>query len=171
MFGFSPDSVTAAATVGLVAATVALVLATVILARVALDQFRDNRRSLIETNTLRACEKYFSDPTILACARKLYDNSGGGRHYDRANLGIYQFELQNLLNYLESIALGVRRGIFDEALVQDHMRNTIEKTVDRVIPAHVSAEDAARGSPHLLWLRARWNAPPQTALWFRRQPR
>jgi hypothetical protein len=109
----------------------------------------------IEANTLRACEKYFSNLVIHAATRKVFAGTYNGTKYDKATFK-FQHELITVLNYLNGIGTGVEEGIFSGEIVKDHMPNTITKVVDVIIPALV---DRPGDFQALINLRNNWTMP------------
>jgi hypothetical protein len=88
----------------------------------------------IEANTLRACERYFSNPVIYQATRAVYTTAVNGTKYDKAAMQACEHELITVLNYLNALAVGVDEGIYSGDIIKDHLPNTIVKVVDTLIP-------------------------------------
>jgi hypothetical protein len=78
--------------------------------------------------TLKACEKYDTDPVLDNALQKL-------REWRSAQEGPkdpkkYTLEARTLSNYFEGIALGVAQGFYDERVVRDHLQDIMEDHVE-----------------------------------------
>ena len=86
----------------------------------------------VETNTIRACERYTSDVVIYEATKRIWNSSKGGTVYSFPEVN--EHDLITVLNYLDGIAVGVKQGVFSKAIVQDHLGATYIKIADLVIP-------------------------------------
>jgi len=69
------------------------------------DARADSR--LIESNTLRACERYYSDPVISEATRRIWVASNNGTDY--TNAAIDSHDRIITLNCLDGIAVSIRQ--------------------------------------------------------------
>ncbi len=65
-------------------------------------------------------------------------------------------ELRAILNYLDSLAVGVAQGVYIEQIVRDNLELVIEKAVDNFCIEDFKSELNLDGFSHLLELRRRW---------------
>lgn len=119
-------------------ATVALVVATLVLAWVAYVQLKAAREEASAvheearaTRTLAVCDRYDLDPVLDGACRRLTNafENGGLKLYPEQ----YQSDLRCLFNYLESIAIGIERGLYSRDVVQDMMEPIFQGYVERYI--------------------------------------
>jgi hypothetical protein len=110
-----PDSKmdwTALGTMGLFLATAALTIATFYLAKTASAELADTRRDnqiareehRVE-RTVDVCVRYETDVTLVGSVRKLYEDQSKGI----ASPKDFASDINMLLNYLDTIALGLRK--------------------------------------------------------------
>lgn len=172
VLGFPAESVTAVATLLLVGATAALAVVTFLLFWIAQRQLplltnqiklareaesaADDRQ--IETNTLQACARYTGDPVVHAATQRIWRASEEGREYRKNRDKIDQHDLITVLNYLDTIAVGIKQGVYSEPMVKANMSNTFEKVVDRVIPEAVDGGFAGYENIRSLW--DKWRPEP-----------
>jgi hypothetical protein len=98
--------------------TLALAIVTCLLAGFAWLQVRSARDEAKRSRTLATCEKYDLDPFLDKNLRTLRD-----AHDDdsfRRDPTPYRSEVLTVLNYFESIAIGVQRDLYDVAIIRDH---------------------------------------------------
>jgi hypothetical protein len=153
-------------------ATGALVVATLILAWVAYVQLaaaREEARAAHEetrdTRTLAVCDRYDLDPALDTACRRLrraYDNGDLKRYPER-----YQFDLHSLFNYLESVAIGIDRALYNDDIVRDMMepifRGYVEEYILSGLAGWVDPTDGGEEYYHRLRnLCRRWAASPLT---------
>lgn len=177
VLGFPAESVTAVATLILALVTAALVIATILLFIVARGQLpllsaqlkvladqvelgrkadAESQRRYHETSTLQACARYTGDPVVHAAAQSIWNASNGGKDY-KGNLDkLNKHDLITTLNYLDSIAVGVKQGVYSENIIKDHMKNTYEKVVDVIIPEALEGDFTDYEA--ILELRNRWRS-------------
>ena len=111
-------------------------------------------RRYIEGNTLAACARYTGDIVVHGAAKRVWQSSDGGTDYRTGQIDIH--DLITTLNYLDSIATGVKQGVFSAGIVQDHMGSTFEKVVDVIIPHALNGDFT--GYEASKWLRESWRA-------------
>jgi hypothetical protein len=119
-------------------ATVALVVATVGLAWVAYVQLaaaREEAKAVHEearaTRTLAVCDRYDLDPVLDGVCRRLAkaNENGDLKLYPER----YRLDFASLFNYLESIAIGIERGLYNGDVVRDMMEPIFQGYVDQYI--------------------------------------
>jgi hypothetical protein len=74
--------------------------------------------------TLKACEKYDSDPVLDVAIKTLRNARNSGALISQPQH--YTLEATSILNYLEGIAIGVRQGFYNEKIVKDHLEQIIK---------------------------------------------
>jgi hypothetical protein len=178
VMGFPAETVTAVGTILLTLATIALAVPTIFLALAAwrqlpllVTQIKDAQSATkdeaerdraarkaeewrhIEANTLRACERYFSNPVIVAASKKVFEASENGTKYSKEKFGLAEHDLLTVLNFLNGLGVGVEEGIFSGDIIKDHMPNTVVKVVDTIIPALI---DQPAKFQALMNLRDNW---------------
>lgn len=132
------------------------------------------RREAKINRTLAACDRYDCDPVLDATCRRLAEARESGDL--AANPQKYRLDLYSILNYLESIAIGVRRGLYHHEVVKDYMRPIIvgcheeyilSGLVLRALPATpvAGAGDPSDDFDKMIELVAKWSRPPP---WYKR---
>jgi hypothetical protein len=112
----------------------------------------------IESNTLHACEAYYSNSVLYTATKSVFEGSSKGTKYSKEDLPSYQHDLLMTINYLNGIATGVAEGVLSGDIVKDNLENTITKVVDVIIPALI---DRPENFKFLIKLRREWeNAVP-----------
>ncbi len=145
-------------TVVLGVATVLLFLATAALVAVAWSQLRAERIRRLETETLRVCNVYDTDPILAAACRRIWDASDGGRNYTN-NPKIDKHDVITVANYLDGIAIGVLQHLYSDRIACDHLGNVIKKFVDIILPQTV---DNLEGYEALIRVSRDWHKPAPT---------
>jgi hypothetical protein len=142
IFGVPADSITAVGTAILAVATIALAVFALKQLSALIEQLKLAREAdaradsrLIESNTLRACERYYSDPVISEATRRIWVASNNGTDYTKA--AIDSHDLIITLNYLDGIAVGIKQHVYSAPIVKDHMQSTYIKIIDVIRPAVV----------------------------------
>ncbi len=85
------------------------------------------RRSQKNWQTLKACEKYDTDPILTESLKILRDARNSGDL--RVNPEKYTLEMITILNYLDGIMIGIEQRFYDEDVVHDHLKPIIEDHV------------------------------------------
>jgi hypothetical protein len=80
------------------------------------------RESKLE-RTLAACSRYESDAVIERCVRNLR-TARRHRTFDDAPLEFQQDAIV-VLNYLDTLAIGIRQKLYNERLAKDHTKEII----------------------------------------------
>jgi hypothetical protein len=84
---------------------------------------RQNRR----WRTLEACNCYHLDPSLRESLRKLREARDGGTL--AGNERAFRVEIVTVLNYLDSIAIGIYQGLYLEGLARDHIQPMVNAHV------------------------------------------
>jgi hypothetical protein len=128
---FLPDAKldwTAIATIGLLLATAALTAATIYLAKTASAELaetrRDNQLAREENKierTVAVCVRYESDATLVSSVRRLYDRQKEAI----ASPKDFATHINMVLNYLDTIAIGLEEEIYEERRTRKFMENIL----------------------------------------------
>lgn len=119
-------------------------IATAILVAVAYVQISAARGEAQISRTLAACERYDLDPLLDQICRTLADaRDDGSLEKDPRK---YRIEIFSILNYLESIAIGVDRGLYDNSVVYDLMEPIMKGYVEEYLDTGL-AQRAERDPP------------------------
>jgi hypothetical protein len=96
-----------------------------------------HRREAQITRTLAACEKYDLDPVLDAICRRLAAARDSGDL--QINPRSYRVDIYSVLNYLESLEIGVERGLYCGEVVRDHMDTIFVGYVEEYIKSGLVA--------------------------------
>jgi hypothetical protein len=122
-----------------IAAVSGIVTALAAVAAVAIAYFQlgailDERRLQDDRDqkwqTISVCQRYFTDPTLVIAKRKIFkarSKVGEGKISDQPS--IRQCAIF-IVNFLDSIAIGVRQGAYSKSIVKDNLGSVM---VDAVI--------------------------------------
>lgn len=78
--------------------------------------------------TVKACDRYSSDPILHEVARRVWEASAKGTDYtDTDRIEVH--DVMIMMNYLEVLAIGVRQGLYVEAIVRDFHEGIVDKMV------------------------------------------
>jgi len=108
--------------------------------------------------TLAACSRYESDATVERCVRALRHALATGGDY-KENPTKYQHEAIIILNFLDTIAIGIDQGVYEDLLARDHMKAIVKKWIELLLEPtkakdlEIPADDYK--CLHDLW--SRWN--------------
>jgi hypothetical protein len=106
-----------------------------------------------EWETLKACERYNTDPVLEKATMRLWYASNGTTDYKLP--GVQQRDIHILLNYLDGIAVGVGQGLYIETLVKDHLGpvfdHAVVEIVEKTLKDRVGIE--AMSALHAQWFR------------------
>lgn len=119
------------------------------------EALEKERERLRETETLRNCCSFDTDPIIVGACRRVWRASENGKHYSPDKVA--EHDVIIMCNYLDGLAIGVREGNFDEKIVRAHLGQMITKAVDTIIPAVF--KDDTSGYEALHELRERFRGP------------
>ncbi|HKS87724.1 MAG TPA: DUF4760 domain-containing protein [Pseudolabrys sp.] len=117
--GIGPEGWTAIGTMSLAALTIFIAIFGYYQLTSARDESRHNR-------TLEAVERYEFDPILDSCLRRL-------AMARRNNYFPQRIDMVTVLNYLESLAIGIEQGVYEEQLAKEHMRYILVKTYERYL--------------------------------------
>jgi hypothetical protein len=154
--------------------TFALAAATAVLVGVGVFQIRSAREETKKSRTLEACDRYDRDAVLYNCLKRLANAKASGEL--TAAPTKFRPEVSTLLNYLDSLAVGIAQGLYIEELARDHVEPILKRHVDQFLGQ--GAPDVGLDRVNyacLTELRAKWaNATPrfrdnQFRLWRRRQ--
>jgi hypothetical protein len=111
--------------------TFGIAAATVLLAAVAGYQISEARRETRTNRTMQIVGRYDECPVMEQTLRNL---AGARDKGDLAsNVTTYRLDIVSLLNYLETIAMGTKQGLYINELIQDYMEPIIGFHVNEVI--------------------------------------
>ena len=94
-------------------------IGTVATALVAWYQIGALKRQQQGWETLKACDRYDTDPVIDAALNKLRDHRNSGTL--ASNPMAVRLEITTVLNYLDGVATGIAQGLYDERIARDHL--------------------------------------------------
>jgi hypothetical protein len=131
---------------------------TIALFGMAWYQIREVRRENRIERTLTACSRYESDATVEQCVRTLRKAFSAGS--SDTEICRYQHEAIIVLNFLDTIAIGIDQDVYDDRLARDHMKSIVKKWNDLLLinPINLAAlaiEKDDFKSLSCLW--GRWN--------------
>jgi hypothetical protein len=117
-------------------AAVVTALATVALAWLGIrklyqlnKQLQDQRNSEKKWRTVDACEKYTANSIIHNASVKVWSESKNGTDYTTSYFYELQHEVVAIFDYLDSLAIGVEQGIYEEKIIKDNLEDIIKKAV------------------------------------------
>lgn len=106
--------------------TLILAAVTLFLGLVGLQQIAAAREEARSNRTLTVVDRYDFDPILDGCLKRL-------RAAREAKTPPIRGDVVTLLNYLESIAIGINKGIYDEDLAAEHMKYIVVETYKRYL--------------------------------------
>jgi len=139
--------------------TWALVLATAVLAGVALWQILEIRSENKKQRTLTACSMYDYDPVIFAARHELRSALEASNLTGSAQHRGY---IITILNYLDGIAIGLDRHLYDEKIARDHVRTIVFENCELYFKDEYFPKDPPpiwRDYLQLTLLMERWELP------------
>jgi hypothetical protein len=117
--------------------TVALTLATVGLAAVAWYQIAAARTEAISaraeakrTRTLEVVSRYDHDPVLDRALRRMARARDSRQLFD--NTRLYRTDIVAIMNYFESIAIGLQQDIYIAEMVRDYMESIVRSHIDEI---------------------------------------
>ena len=127
------------------------------LLRMRLETDRENQK---QWATVTACERYDTEVSLYLMKRRIR------RYWDESSQTYREPEkirrdVINLLNCLDSIAIGIKQKIYIEHIARDHLENIIEEAVGRFIytkPRGCFCDED--NYPCLIWLYKEWFPAP-----------
>jgi hypothetical protein len=137
--------------------TFGIALATLILAAVAGYQISEARRESRTNRTMEIVGRYEECPVLERAIRRM------ARARDKGDLAsnvmAYRLDIVALLNYLETIAMGTKQGLYIKELVEDYMepiiRFHIEETMQLDLLKGLQAEP--KDFQHVFQLKKSWD--------------
>jgi hypothetical protein len=105
-------------------ATAALAAITFLLVAVGTWQALAIRKESRLERTLVACNRYEADVVVERCVRRLRSARTNERF--AADPKAYQHDVIMVLNYLDTIAIGVQQRLYDENLAYDHTSTIVQ---------------------------------------------
>lgn len=100
-------------------------------ATIAWRQIHLLRRDQKNWETLKACEKYDTDPVLMAALQILRDARNSGELTSKPKT--YSLEMITILNYFEGIVIGIEQRFYNEDIVYDHLKPIIEDHVSEFL--------------------------------------
>jgi hypothetical protein len=153
-------------------ATIALALATIGVAWVAGYQIAAARTEAAaaraeakKTRTLEIVSKYDHDPVLDRALRRMARARDAKLFY--VNVHDYRMDLFAVLNYLETIAIGLQQGLFIEAMVRDFMEPIVKSHINEVMREKLFEKLGADPDDfgHICALNESWK--PKSAMHFK----
>lgn len=148
---------------GLITAVAAVVVAIVAVRQLPLlvqqlknaeEHRQTERKHQKEELTLSVCTLYNIDPTLHQIKRRIYEARGKGDKWEFRDIPSIRREIENLLNYLDVIAIGVHQKIYLTEIVYDNLFIVVEHAVSRFLLTDPENKFANKAHfPHLLALR------------------
>ncbi|HEV2629434.1 MAG TPA: hypothetical protein VGV41_12410 [Pseudolabrys sp.] len=141
--------------------TFVLAAATVVLVAVGLFQISSAREETKKTRTLEACDRYDRDAVLYNCLRRLaFAKTSGALAAEPTK---FRPEVSTLLNYLDSLAVGIAQGLYIEELARDHVEPILKRHVDQFLGPDAPNVGLDRANYACLTeLRAKWsNSTPR----------
>lgn len=136
--------------------------ATTALVFVAWGQIRAAREEAKKERTLAACNRYNSDLVLNRNVNALHRANISGT-FDN-NPMAFRPKVTNVLNYFESIAIGINQGLYDKQLVCDHLKEILAAYCKEYL--NQKTMSALNYKPedffHLIHLNDEWHASPLT---------
>jgi hypothetical protein len=121
----------------------------------AIYQIRSAKFDAKINRTLNACEKYDIDPVLDRVVTTLADALDNGDLV--ANPKKYRVDATSLLNYLEAIAIGLYKDLYDREIVTDQLRPIICDHVNDLILSGVTGwPNLEEEYDHLMKLYREW---------------
>ena len=106
--------------------------------------------------TVTACERYDTEIALYLVKRRIQ------RHWDEET-ETYQEpdkirrDVINFMNYLDSIAIGIRQNIYIDKIARDHFETIIERAVNHFIYTEPRGRFCDEDQyPCLIWLYEKW---------------
>jgi hypothetical protein len=158
--------------VGLLSRLALKLLVTLVLVIVGGWQISAARQQNRRWHTLDACNRYHIDPTLKESAIALRAAHTAGTFAGQEPS--FRVHVVALLNYLDSIAIGIYQGMYVEGLARDHIQAIVQLHVGEYlrdgVPKKVGIDP--QNYAYLLALEARWAAISRPhfreVIWFRR---
>ena len=146
-------------------ATGALALATVGVAWVAWYQIGAARAEAKKTRTLEIVSKYDHDPVLDRALRRTARARDSKLLF--TNTMDYRTDIVAVMNYFETIAIGIKQGMFIEEMVRDFMEPIVKSHIDEIEKEKLFEKIAADPDyfEHICELNEGWK--PKSKMHFR----
>jgi Domain of unknown function (DUF4760) len=141
--------------------TVCLAITTALLYFSAMWQLFLIKKEAKKNRTLDICNRYDNDPTfdsateLLATAKQTGDLKANPVRYKKA--------IVTILNYLDSVAIGIEQGLYINDLAKDHLNEILQSHVSEYLLDTQLARDCTYDVRHfkrLKLLSEKWNEAP-----------
>ncbi|MFC1789275.1 hypothetical protein ACFLZE_05120 [Thermodesulfobacteriota bacterium] len=77
--------------------------------------------------TVAACDLYLTDPILFNNSKRIWERSNSGTDYTSCRRD--DQDTIQLLNYFESLSVGIEQRIYVEEIVKDNLEHSIQKAV------------------------------------------
>lgn len=137
--------------------TFGIALATILVAVVAGYQISEARRETRTNRTMEIIGRYDHDAVLEQALRHLAEGRDKG---DLAsNVMAYRLDIVSILNYLESIAIGTKQGLYIRELIEDYMEPIIRYHVEETLSLNLLKELKAEEDDfeHVFMLKKEWD--------------
>lgn len=119
-----------------------------------------------KNRTLEICDRHVIDPVLSIASSKLREAFKNG---DLArNPEMYEVAILKMGNYFESLAIGVKRRIYDEEIAFDHLQVVLRLYAYRYLLGDFAKRIQIRTNDavfrYLLDLTKRWEARPDVSI-------
>ena len=122
---------------------------------IAATQIRALRDENRKWETVKACTRYTVDPVLFECARKIRQASKGS-DYSITNMRPLMHEIRAVVNYLDSLGVGVAQGVYDPKIIEDNLSLVIDLVVANFTTTDFADELNFDALSHLFDLRNSW---------------
>jgi hypothetical protein len=135
-------------------------MGTFLAAGIAWFQISSLKRQQKGWETLKACERYESDPILDTSLRNIKKMRDAGELASMATA--ISIDIRTVLNYLDGIAIGVRQGFYDESIVRDHLEPIMRFHFNECFDHDVAKQARIQSSDYsrLRDLIGMWDAQP-----------
>jgi hypothetical protein len=113
--------------------TLVLALATAILVWVGVAQIKAAREEAKRNRTLTACDRYDTDPVLNASLQRLARARRASMDKFQGDGLTYRPDIATLLNYLDSLAVGIMQELYIEEIVRDHNGPIVRAHVEQYL--------------------------------------
>jgi hypothetical protein len=108
--------------------------------------------------TLRACERYETDPVLDRVLRRLKRARDSGTLASDPRL--FSLDAITVMNYLEGLAIGIKQGFYYEKIVRDHLEPMVRFHVGEFLSPSIAERMGLNNDEfsNLLSLLKAWNS-------------
>ncbi|HEY0464322.1 MAG TPA: hypothetical protein VGC79_08945, partial [Polyangiaceae bacterium] len=110
--------------------TIALAFATLVLVAVGYRQLISIRAEAKKERTLAICHRYDIDPVLDVSLRSLWILQTSANKTAK-DLKKHRPDIVTVLNYLDSIAVGIEQELYIEELARDHIESIVKTHVEQ----------------------------------------